>query len=224
LDNTLSNPAHITELSPIAIHTALACAAASGWQVSLIGPAGWRAPGILAHLDDAGRLPFLNPWGLMSALPLGTPVRVVLQGDTGRVSFYTTTRGTDGQARWLLDTPTVIQIVEAREEPRLDVDPGALYLQHPEHGALTVVDLCARGISFQAPALLARKLEVDAELDAVLHMPEECTIPLRLRIRDVRMFPGLPLDRIVGTRLIGDCTELVEWYLSQACKVGVYAA
>ncbi len=213
---------HTTELSPIAIHAALECAAASKWQATLTGPAGWRAPGIVAPPDRDERLPFLNPWGLLSALPVGTAVRVDLQGDSGSISFYTQTRGTDGQGRWLLEVPTVIQVTEHREDLRLDVDPGALSLEHPDHGRFEVVDLSARGISFRIPTRLVESLTPGEMF--VLNVPGGDPIPVALEVRNTRRAPGQPLMRIVGTRFAGNGTAVVRWYAEQAEDVGVYAA
>jgi len=218
----MSDAVHTTELSPIAIHAALECAAASKWQATMTGPAGWRAPGIVAPPDPTGRLPFLNPWGLLSALPIGTAVRVDLQGDSGGVSFYTQTRGTDGQGRWLLEVPTVIQVTELRDEMRLDVDPGTLSLEHPEHGTFEVVDLSARGVSFRAPSKLIDALGESTMF--VLHVPGGDPIPVELGVRSVRRAPGQPLMRIVGTRFAGNGTAVVAWYADQAHELGVYAA
>ncbi|GEM_PF-2557335 len=213
---------HTTELSPIAIHAALECAAASKWSATLTGPAGWRAPGLLAPPDATGRLPFMNPWGLLSALPIGTAVRVDLQGDVGSLSFYTQTRGTDGRGRWLLEMPTIIQITEHREDMRLDVDPGALSLEHPVHGSFEVVDLSARGVSVRAPAAVAEQLGDGAT--CLLHVPGRDPIPVELELRNARRAPGQPLMRIVGTRFVGNGTAVVRWYANQAERVGVYAA
>jgi hypothetical protein len=218
----MSDALHTTELSPLAIHAALECAAASKRLATLTGPAGWRAHGILASPDATGRLPFLNPRSPLSALPIGTAVRVDLQGNAGNVSFYTQTRGTDGQGRWLLEVPTVIQVSERRADTRLDVFPGALSLEHPAHGTFEVVDLSPRGLSFRAPFGLVDQLGENTRF--VLQVPVGDPIPVDLGVRNMRRAPGQPLMRIVGTRFAGNGNAVIAWYTDQTPELGVYAA
>ncbi len=205
---------YITELSPTAIHNALEQAALSRQKATLSGPAGWRAPGTLAVPDSTGRLPFENPSGLLNALPMGTPVRVELELGIGKMNFHTQARGTDGGGRWLLDLPTVIQIMDRRAEARIEVSPGALSLEHPEHGTFEVVDLSAGGLAFRAPPEVVDKLAPQTRF-ALRGLDGEC-ISTDLEVRNVRRAPGQALMRIVGTRFTCRSPALNTWYAAQA--------
>lgn len=220
----MNDSTHTTELSPIAIHLVLEQAAASQWHATLAGPAGWRATGTVAAPDPTGRLPFRSPWGVLGALPVGSSVRLDLQGDRGTVSFYTSTRGTDGQGRWLLEVPSILQIIEHRQDPRLDVDPGRLSLALEGHGAMEVIDLSPRGVGFRAPAALARDLEAGGPMQAVLSTPGGEPIPVQLCLRSVVRAPGQPLMRIVGARFAGSGDAVMRWFADKADDVGAYAA